>query len=612
MTGLHRRGVLAVAALMAACAFLPGWALAQKRLVRLTFDSPVSESPAPMDMSIFGGSKSRTLREWIDVIDKAAKDPEINGAVLLVDGPGVALAQVEELSRAINRFKGAGKKVYCYLDHAANASFALASTADHISLTEYSTLDILGLHGEMMFYKGMFDKIGVTADMMHCGDYKSALEPYTRTEPSKENAEQINWLLDGIYDRWVRLIAEGRKLSPADVKAAVDEAPLEGKRAAELKLVDAIETFPAFRQRIQKEYGKDVVVVKNYGADDDKLKLDLNNPFALFQMFGDLMKKGEVSGKPAIAIVYIDGGITTGKSDQGPFSSGNAGSTTIRAAFEKAREDTNIKAVVVRVDSPGGSALGSDIMWDAATRCAREKPLIVSMGSVAGSGGYYVAIPGDVIFAEETTITGSIGVVGGKLVLRGLMDWAGLSVTEFNRGKNAGLTSTNRVWTDAERAKIRGYLDSVYDQFKGRVMASRGKRLKGDLEKMAGGRVYTGKQALELGLIDQIGGLRDAIKLAAEKSGLGNDYDVRVLPKPKDLGDIFAEIFESGERDDEWKIDVKLGDALLTDPLVRRIAPLLSELAPRQAVQMMRGLRNAIILDRERVGMFMPIDIDIR
>jgi protease-4 len=618
-------GKLATILAAAVCFALlaPQSAHAAKKVIRLKFDGPISETPVPefgLEF-MFGGHKPRSLRDWVKQLDKAARDSTIAGAVMLIEDPSLNLAQLEELNRALTGFKAGGKKIYCYLDAGSNLTYALASVADHIALAENSTLDIYGLRAELMFFKGLLDKIGVEADMMHCGAYKSALEPFTRTEPSEEAAENVNWLLDGIYESWIGLIAAGRKLSPEQVKAAVDAAPLDSKKALELKLVDSVVPLGAFKQMIEKEYGKDVEIVKKYG-EKEHLELDFENPFMIFtqlqELFSEATEKAAAT-KPGLGLIYIDGAIMMGRSEPDAFGgSSSAGCVTIRAAFEKAREDDNVKAVVVRVDSPGGSATASDIIWEAATRCAREKPVVVSMGGVAGSGGYYVSIPGDTIFAEATTITGSIGVVGGKLVWRELMnEKLGLTFTEFTRGKNAGLFSLNHLWTDEERKFVMDWLVSIYDQFKGRVKQSRGDRIKGDLESLAGGRVYTGKQALSHGLVDQIGGLKDAITFASNKAGL-KDPEIYLFPKQKDFFDILKELF--GEESDEDAIFTARfpygGDPLIgaAQPLLKSLpdTPLARALSPAQLELIAQGLRNALIVSREHAGCFMPFSLRVR
>ncbi len=618
MNRLARRYVSWTLLVVGVTFLLPQSAVAAEKVLRLRFDGPVLEAPDENAQlfALLGGRKARTLRDWVRTIERAADDKEVVGIAMIVEQPQFGFAQMEEITRALKAFRDSGKKVYCYIDYAGNSTYALACAADHITLAEHSLLGIVGLHAEMGFYKGLLDKIGVEADMMHCGAYKSALEPFTRTEPSPEAAENVNWLLDGIYDRWVAMIAKGRGLSIEQVTALVDRAPLEAEDALEHKLVDTVGSFADYKQMLRKEFGKDAEVVKKLG-EDSRFEIDFENPFAIFQMFAEMMETRGAPAKPGIGLIHIDGLIMVGTNDAGPFGGGGvAGSTTIRAAFEKAREDDNIKAVVVRVDSPGGSALASDIMWKAATRCAAEKPLIVSMGNVAGSGGYYVSIPGDTIFAEETTITASIGVVTGKFIWNELMeDKLGITTTEFDRGKHAGLTSMNRKWTESEREWMTRYMNSVYEQFKYRIKQSRGDRIVGDLEGMAGGRVYTGRQALERGLVDKIGGLSDAVAAAARKAGL-DEYEVYVLPEPKDFTDFLAMLLDE-ETEDEWEISVGprvTSDPLLgtANPLLRAASPLLHGLAPERLRNIARNLQSLVILNREHAGCFMPFDLTIR
>lgn len=614
MSRLARKHVSWTLLLAAAVLLLPQSALAAKKVLRVRLDGPVLEAPDENAQlfALLGGSEAKTLRHWVRTIERAADDQEVSGIAMIVERPQFGFAQLEELTRALQAFRGTGKKVYCYMDHAGNGTYALACATDHITLAEHSELAIVGLHAELSFYKGLLDKIGVEADLMHCGAYKAALEPFTRTEPSPEFAENINWLLDGIYERWVGMIAAGRGLSVEQVQALVDQAPLEAQVALEQRLVDRVGSFADFKKMIYKEYGKEVEVVKKLDQKSE-LEIDFQNPFAMFQMFAEkfseMMDEGREPAKSGIALIYIEGLIMVGKNDSSPFAGNMAGSTTLRAAFEKAREDDSIKAVVVRVDSPGGSALASDIMWKAATRCAAEKPLVVSMGNVAGSGGYYVSIPGDTIFAEEGTITASIGVVGGKFIWNDLMvNKLGITTTEFDRGKHAGLMSMNRRWNEGEREWMVQYMNSVYEQFKDRVRESRGDRIKGDLEDMAGGRVYTGKQALERGLVDRIGGLSEAIAYAADKVSL-DEYEIYVLPEPKDFFDILAVLMDQ-ETEDEWEISQM--PPLTSDPLLRAAVPLLHGLAPEHLNNFARALQNLTTLQEEHVGCFMPLGLTIR
>lgn len=581
-------------------------ALAGKTVLRLRLHGQILEKPDDTAglMALFANESVTTLRDWVTTIRKAGADANVAGLALIIEQPQLNLAQVEELTRALKQFKAGGKPVYCYLDYAGNASYALAAAATHITLAEYSELSIAGLSAELSYYKGLLDKIGVQMQMLHCGAYKSALEPFVRTEPSPEAAENINWLLDGIYQRWLKLMADGRNLPLAEVQALVDRAPLSAEDALKARLVDEVGTFESFRRRLHKEFGDDAKFVKKY-EQRTMPELDTSNPFTLLPQIIEMFQTAaEPVKEPAVGLIFINGAIVVGKSESGPFSSGMAGSTDIRAAFDEAREDENIKAVVVRVDSPGGSAIGSDIIWNAATLCASRKPVIVSMGQVAGSGGYYVSIPADTIFAEASTITASIGVVGGKLIWSDLMEnKLGITTTTFPRGAHAELMSMNRPWTPDELSFMEKYMADVYTQFKGRIMKSRGSKLRQDLESIAGGRVFTGAQALELGLVDQLGGLADALDLAASKAGLGTDYRVQTVPKPSEFTaflELLQKLMGSEPKRDEF--EVLAG----RDPLLRATLPVLRQLAPDAVSDLLRALQQLVILRDERVGCFMP------
>ena len=588
-------------------------AQAARDVLRMRLDGPMAEAPSDAAgfMALLEERELNTFYDRVSGIRKAARDPDIAGLVLIIEQPQLSFAHVDEFTDAIKEFKAKNKPVYCYLDYAGNLSYALATAADHITIAENSVLSIEGLHAELSFYKGLLDKIGVEAQMLHCGAYKSALEPFTRTSPSPEAVENVNWLLDGLYERWVSLIAENRGLGVDEVKRLIDSSPLMSAEAREAKLIDEVSSFPAFKKRMLKEFGSDATFLKRY-EEGGGIELDTDNPFTLFVQLMQLFEPGTESAAPRVGLVYVDGMITVGQSDDGPFG-GSAGSTSVRSALEQAREDDDIRAVVLRVSSPGGSAVASDIIWDAARRCGEEKPLIVSMGSVAGSGGYYVSIPADTIFADPSTITASIGVVGGKFVWKELMEEKlGITTTEFKRGARSDLMTFNRHWTAEEEASVQELLNKIYVQFKGRILESRGDRLKKDLEEIAGGRVFTGAQALELGLVDELGGLNDALDFAARKAGLGSNYEVRIVPRPSDLAHFVNVMQKLSGKDQHDEFEIRLRARLLADPLVGGVWPLLRELAPQQLNDLLRHMHNLTILHRERVGCFMPFVPRIR
>jgi len=308
--------------------------------------------------------------------------------------------------------------------------------------------------------------------------------------------------------------------------------------------------------------------------------------------------------KPTVAIVFVEGAIQTGVAKRSPFGgSSGAYSTTIRKALEEAAKDDTIEAVILRVDSPGGSALASEIILDAVQRVAKEKPLIVSMGNVAGSGGYYVACSADTIFADAMTITASIGVIGGKIVTTGMWDKLGISWHANQRGKMAAMMSTATKFSDPERAKLRKYMGNVYEIFKAHVVAGRGDKLTKPIEEIAGGRVFTGAQALELGLVDRIGGLDDAVKFAAKKAGLG-EYEIRVLPEPPGFFELL-----SGGQDDEYSWS-RIAESSITDmPMIRAGLTALAAVDPLRVRAVVRALLRVELVHREGVITMMPDEL---
>ena len=387
-----------------------------------------------------------------------------------------------------------------------------------------------------------------------------------------------NWLLDSLYDTQVKRIATSRKVSPELVKAWIDSGPHSAEKAKELGMVDAVEHRQELEARLKQQFGSDIVFDRKYGSKAEP-KLDASSPFGLFKFWGELLgaPRPAESKKPAIGIVYVEGPITLGGQAASMFQDAVASSSSIRKALDAAAADDTIKAVVLRVDSPGGSALASEIILDATRRVKAKKPFTVSMGNVAGSGGYYVACGSDTIFADETTITGSIGVVGGKLATSGLYDKLGVTFKSYRRGQNAGMLASSEVFTPGERLKMRSWMDEIYGVFKGHVTAIRGNRLKKPIDDLAGGRVYTGTQALELSLVDRLGTLHDAVKHVAALAKL-TDYDVRVVPKPKSF---LEQLLEDGADNDSRKgLDVVHKPTLLelAQPYLRSLDPTRAEL----------------------------------
>jgi protease-4 len=540
-----------------------------------------------------------SLKELVERFKKAADDPAVKAVVVMPETLLLEMAQVEELRAAMALVRQRGKEVYVHADSLMSGGYLLACGASRISVVPTGMILIPGLHASSLHIRGLLDLLGVKPDFLTAGKFKSAAELYMREQPSPEAEQMMNWLMDSWQGSYIDLIAAGRKAKEEQVKKWLDNGLYTAETAKADGLIDAVEPIQDFEAMLKKEHGDDVVFEKKYGTKKQP-DLDFSSPFALFKIWTELLSgtPKKAAAKPAVGIVYVEGPIMTGKGDS--FGGMGAFSTSIRKALEKAADDDSIKAVVLRIDSPGGSATASDIILDATKRLKARKPFVVSMGGVAGSGGYYVACGADTIFADATTLTGSIGVLSGKLATTEMWRKIGITFKEYKRGKNSGILSTDEVFTESERARMRTFVDDIYAVFKGHVEAIRGSRLKKPLEELAGGRVYTGKQALELGLVDHLGTMSDAIEWIAEKAKL-TDYEERVVPEPKNfLEQLMDDI--SGRKDNPGH--VALGG--YRSPLMRLAAPYLENLDPQRTSAILSVLSRLEILQKEGVVLTMP------
>ena len=424
---------------------------------------------------------------------------------------------------------------------------------------------------------------------------------FTRSGPSPEAESMQNWLLDSLYQTDVELIAKGRKVSPG-AAAWIDGGPYTSAAAKELGLIDAVQFRQDFVADLKAKFG-DQALDTGYAKKGTELDLE---PICRPQVVG---RASQAQRRPRIKTRSPSSMSTArscwGDAVVGPFGGAEgAYSTPLRKALDKVAADDKVKAVVLRVNSPGGSATASEIILDATRRVKAKKPLVVSMGDVAGSGGYYVACAADTIYADKSTITGSIGVVGGKFATTELWNKIGVGWKSYARGTNAGLLGGDNGFSDAERHKMQSWMDEIYGVFKGHVLAIRGPRLKKDLDELAGGRVYTGQQALELGLIDRIGTLADALTYIAGEAKV-TDYEVRVEPQPKNfLEAIFADL--GGEKDEG--VDIEFTSPVAhTNPLLEAALPLLSGLDPARTKAIRAALLQLDMLGRERVLLSMPV-----
>lgn len=566
------------------------------------------ETPVAMP-PLFGSEPPKSLKGLLQGLKEARLDNDVVAVALDLQNAHLGAAQIEEIHAALRRFAAVEKEVFVHADMLSTMTYATATGASHISMVPTGDLYLLGLYSETPYVRGALDKLGCVPDFEHCGDFKTGADFITRTGPSPQQEEMTNWLLDGLYAGVVNQIATGRSMTPEKVRSLIDGGPYGAEDALAAGLIDSVQHRQAFVNDLRNRYGKDVEFVRDYGQ-EDMFELPDDNFFAMIEQLMKMFNPSpKVYTEPSVAIVYVEGAIMLGEGEESPLSpASGAFSTSVRRALDRAADDDSVKAVVLRVDSPGGSALASEIMLNATRRVAERKPLIVSMGNVAASGGYYVTCAAEMVFADANTITASIGVLGGKVVTTAMWNNWGINWHAKKRGAMSGMMSSAAPFSDAERSRIRDYMNRIYDVFKGHVVAARKGKLTKPIDTIAGGRVFTGAQALDLGLVDKIGGLEDAIAFAAKRAGLV-EYDVRVIPEPPTIFDLFA----PHAVDDEFLGAEGRGRLNLarTEPFAAELR-LMFRLDPLRVRAILAALRLVEIVNAEGVAAMMPISFVVR
>jgi protease IV len=566
----------------------------------------MNEQPVDASLAIFG-PPPMSLRDVVSRMDKAAKDPQVKAVVVFADSAAFGHAQAAELRQALRNIRGTGKEVYAHGDWLEMGQYVLLSGATRLSVSPTGEVWATGLYGDALYLHGMLLRLGITPDFLHCGAYKSASEIFMRDGPSPEADQMENWLLDSVYDTAVNLIASGRNVSPDQARQWIDNGPYTAEKALGNGMIDAVEDRATLEAFLKSKYGDNVIFDKKYAAQKAP-DLNLSNPFAFMTVLSQLMNPPKPdAGKSAVGIVYVEGPIIMGKSDSSPLVSDSmAASTDISKALDEAANDDSVKAVVLRVDSPGGSATASEIILRATERVKAKKPLIVSMGDVAGSGGYYVTCAADTIFADDATITASIGVVGGKLVTTEMWNKIGVTFKGYQRGANAGVLSSDTDFSPAERDQMQSWMNDIYGVFKDHVTAIRGNKLKKPIGELAEGRVFTGRQALDLGLVDRIGTLDDAITFAADQAKI-TDYVVRTVPEPKTILQKLMEQSSGGD-DDTDHVSLTAGG----NWIAKLAAPYLAGMDPAHARVIQMALGQLQLVQNERVMLMLPANFCVK
>ncbi|MES3019419.1 MAG: signal peptide peptidase SppA [Bacteroidota bacterium] len=488
-------------------------------VMHMSLDYPISERAdknpfAEFDFMGFEGKKTLGLKEILSGIRAAKTDQNIKGIYLDASSVSAGFATIEEIRNALIDFRKSGKFVIAYSEVYSQGAYYLASAADKIYLNPEGIVDFRGLSSESMFFKGSLDKLGIEAQIIKVGTYKSAVEPFILEKMSEPNRRQVTSFLGSMYDHFLTKISESRKISKPTLFSIADSAKVrDPKDAVAFKMVDGLlykdQVLDELKSRTGIDKKKDVksVSIEEYAAKGDKENSTSSN---------------------RIAVIYANGEIISGEGNDNTM-----GSERISRAIRKARTDDKVKAVVIRVNSPGGSALASDVMWREVVLTKKVKPVIVSMGDVAASGGYYIACAADSIFAQPNTITGSIGVFGIIPNMQKFFnDKLGITFDGVKTGKYADLGDVSRPLTEDEKLIFQHEVNKTYNTFTKKVADGR-KKSQAYIDSIGQGRVWSGTEALNNGLVDRLGDIDDAIASAAKKAKL-SDYKIVSYPTQVD------------------------------------------------------------------------------
>jgi protease-4 len=515
------------------------------------------------------GAQPQSLGSLLAQFRKAKVDKRITAVMLDIDMSEAGWAKSEEIRGAIQDFRSSGKPVYAYMEMGLNKDYYIATACDKIFVPPPGELFTIGLAADVMFFRGSLDKLGVYPDVYQIGKYKSAGDTFTQKQMTDAHREYINSMLDDLFGRYVEGIAKARNKSVDEVKGLIDNAPYSAAQAKDAGLIDGALYHDDVEKELKKRLGY---------KDGDELHIARGSDYKQISQESLGLNKGE-----KIAVVYAAGDIVSGKSSFGGSGEETIGSDSLVRTINEARDDKGVKAIVLRIDSPGGSGLASDIIWRAVEAAKAKKPVVVSMGDVAASGGYYIACNANKIVAEPSTITGSIGVVGGKPVIKGFYDWIGVTNEYVMRGKNAGMFRETEKFNDSEQAKFKEFLNNTYDDFITKVGKGRNKD-KDYINSIGQGRVWTGNQGKERGLVDEYGGLDKAIEIAKQLANIPADKSIQrvIMPQPPTF---FEQLMSAGNDDSD-----------ASDTQAKQQAALFSALPE----DMRESLRYAQLLDRSK------------
>jgi len=471
---------------------------------------------APADVvGYLRGVRTPTVRSVVDNLRKAKADGRVRAVMLKPTGfESPFWGKVQEIRDAVIEFKKSGKPVYAYLEYGGDREYYLATAADKIYLMPASPLNLTGVATYELFLRGTLDKIGAYPDLHHIGDYKTAVNTFTEKGYTPAHKEMDQSLNRDLYEQIVRGIADGRKKNEADVQQLFDDGPFLPEDALRAGLIDDV----AYEDQVDEKLR----------AGEQRRQID-SDDYTRISLSSVGLNRG-----PRIAVIYAAGAITGGRSGFDPLNGAVVGSDTLIEYIRQARRDSSVRAIVLRIDSPGGSATASDAIWRELTIAKNERadrPLVASMSDLAASGGYYIAMPAQVIVAQPSTLTGSIGIFGGKIVTGGVYDKLGARIESTSIGRNAEINSPARPFNPEELKKLQEQLQAFYDQFVEKAADSRHSTPE-QIDALAQGRVWTGRQAKQNHLVDELGGLDRAIAIAKQRAKIPSENDVELVIYP--------------------------------------------------------------------------------
>jgi len=539
--------------------------IGKNSVLEITLDKTITErtSNNPLEefnFVSFSTDKNLGLNDILKNIEKAADDDKIKGIFLNLSSISAGMATIEEIRNALIQFKKSEKFIYAYAEDLSQGAYYLASVSDKIFLHPEGSIDFKGFRTELMFFKGALEKLEIEPQVIRHGKFKSAIEPFINDKMSPENKEQIKTLVNSFWNTFLENISTSRNLDMATLQYAADEfTARDALEALKIGMIDSV----AYYDEVE-----DALFQKSGEVPGKRLKLVSLNKYNKVYVKGTRDFSNQ-----KIALIYASGDIVSGKG-----SDGQIGSDKMAEAIRKARQDSSIKAIVLRVNSPGGSAIASDVIWREVVLAKKAKPVVVSMGDYAASGGYYIACAADSIVAQPNTLTGSIGVFGLLLNAQKMFNnKLGITFDTVKTGRYADIGTMSRALTGAERSLIQSQIEKIYETFITHV--AEGRQLSKEfVDSIGQGRIWSGTDALALGLVDAIGGANDAIVIAARMAKL-EKYRIVQLPEQKEflekiLEDLNAEVgtyFAKQELGDQYKYYEQLKNVVRNNGIQARI-----------------------------------------